>query len=115
MILAAVGSFGVVSRTVAARTTEIGIRIALGSPRWRVLSEVVGSSMTLAGIGVGLGLVLALILSRFIRSLLHGVVPNDPLTFSGVAVGLLFVAFLASLLPALTASRVDPMESLREE
>ncbi|MFC1662305.1 FtsX-like permease family protein [Gemmatimonadota bacterium] len=115
MVLAAVGIFGVVSRSVAARTREIGIRIALGSPRGRVLSEVVGSSMALTGVGVALGLVLALLLSQSIRTLLHGVVPTDPLSYFTVAAGLLAVAFLASLFPALAASRVDPMESLREE
>jgi len=115
LTLAAVGIFGVVSRSVAARTREIGIRIALGAPRGAVLSHVVGSSVALAGVGVGLGLILALVLSRFIRSLLHGVVPTDPLTFATVSAGLFGVAVLASLLPALGASRVNPVESLRGE
>ncbi len=115
LVLAAVGIYGVVSRTVAARTREIGIRLALGAPRARVVREVVGSSMALSGAGVGAGLLLALGLSRFIRSLLHGVVPTDPLTYAAVAAALLAVALLASLLPALAAGRVDPMRSLREE
>jgi predicted permease len=115
LLLAAVGIYGVVSRSVAARTREIGIRIALGAPRKKVLSEVVGGSMALTGVGVGLGLILAFVLTRFIRSLLHGVVSSDPLTYSAVALTLLGVAFLASLLPALSASRVDPMTSLRQE
>jgi predicted lysophospholipase L1 biosynthesis ABC-type transport system permease subunit len=115
VVLAAVGIYGVVSRSVAARTREIGIRIALGAPRSRVLSEVVAASVALSSVGVGLGLILAFVLTRFIRSLLHGVVPSDPLTYSAVALGLLSVAFAASLLPALGASRVDPMESLRQE
>jgi putative ABC transport system permease protein len=115
LVLAGVGIYGVVSRSVASRTREIGIRIALGAKRARVVKEVVGQSVAIAGIGVGMGLVLALLLSRFIRSLLHGVVPTDPLTYSSVALVLFAVAVLASLVPALTASRVDPMESLREE
>jgi ABC-type antimicrobial peptide transport system permease subunit len=115
MLLAAVGIFGVLSRAVAARTREIGIRIALGAPRGKVIREVVVGSMALTGAGVVLGLILAWGLSRFIRSMLHGVVPNDPLTYSIVAAALLSVALLASLVPALTASRVDPMDSLREE
>jgi putative ABC transport system permease protein len=115
MLLAAVGIFGVVSRSVAARTREIGIRIALGAPGSRVLREVVGGSVGLAAAGVGLGLVLAFILSRFIRSMLHGVVPTDPLTYGVVAVGLFAVAVLASLIPAIGATRVSPVTSLKEE
>lgn len=115
MVLAAVGIYGVVSRSVVARTREIGIRIALGAPRTRVMREIVGGSVGLAGAGIGVGLVLALILSRFIRSLLHGVVPNDPLTYGVVALTLFGVAVLASLIPAAMAARVSPMESLRGE
>ena len=72
-------------------------------------------SVFLAGIGVALGLGIAFTLARFIRSLLHGVLPTDPLTYALVALGLLAVALLASLIPATAASRVDPMESLRSE
>jgi putative ABC transport system permease protein len=115
VFLAAVGIFGVVSRSVAARTREIGIRIALGAQQMKVLREVVTQSMILTGGGLLLGLGLALVLSRFVRSLLHGVVPTDPLTYATVAVGLFVVAALASFIPAMAASRVDPMESLREE
>jgi putative ABC transport system permease protein len=115
MLLAAVGIFGVVSRSVAARTREIGIRIALGAPRKTVIGQVVCGSMALTGAGVVVGLVLAWVLSRFIRSMLHGVVATDLLTYTLVAAALLSVALLASLVPALTASRVDPMNSLREE
>ena len=115
MFLAAVGIFGVVSRSVAARTREIGIKIALGAPASRVLTEVAGNSVALAAVGVGLGLALAFILSRFIRSLLHGVVPTDPLTYGVVALGLFAVAVLASLIPALGATRVSPVTSLKEE
>ena len=115
LVLAGIGIYGVVSRSVAARTREIGIRVALGAGRSVVVRQVVRQSMGIAGIGVVLGLVLALVLSRFIRGFLHGVVPTDPLTYSSVAAVLFAVAVLASFVPALTASRVDPMESLREE
>ncbi|MGW8265023.1 MAG: ADOP family duplicated permease [Longimicrobiales bacterium] len=115
MVLAAVGIFGVVSRSVAARTREIGIRIALGAQRGKVLGDVVRDSVVLAGVGVGVGLGLALVLSRFIRSLLHGVVPSDPLTYATVALTLFGVAVLASLIPALGAMRVNPVESLQGE
>ena len=115
LVLAAVGIFGVVSRSVAARTREIGIRIALGARRKTVVQQVVRQSVTLVAVGVGAGLALALILSRFIRSFLHGVVPTDPITYGSVSLILFGVAVLASLIPALSASRVDPIESLREE
>lgn len=115
MVLAGVGIYGVVARSVAARTREIGIRIAMGAKRSLVVRQVMGQSVGLAGIGVALGLALALALSRFIRGFLHGVVPTDPLTYGSVALVLFGVAVIASLMPAITASRVDPMESLREE
>jgi putative ABC transport system permease protein len=115
MILAAVGIFGVVSRSVAARTREIGIRIALGAPASQVVREVSRNSLVLAGVGIGVGLILAFVLSRFIRSMLHGVTATDPLTYGLVAVILFGVAVLASLIPASRASRVSPVTSLREE
>ena len=115
LVLAGIGIYGVVSRSVAARTREMGIRIALGAQRSRVVRQVVRQSIGIAGIGVVLGLTLALAFSRFIRGFLHGVVPTDPLTYSSVALLLFAVAVLASFVPALTASRVDPMASLREE
>jgi ABC-type antimicrobial peptide transport system permease subunit len=115
LVLAGVGIYGVVSRAVAARTREIGIRLALGAQQTRVVREVVTRSVSLATGGVLAGLALALILSRFIRSLLHGVAYTDPPTYTVVALLILSVAVLASLVPAFRASRVDPMESLREE
>jgi predicted permease len=115
LVLAGIGIYGVVSRSVAARTREIGIRIALGARRSKVVRQVVGQSVGIAGVGVILGLGLALTLSRFIRGFLHGVVPTDPLTYSSVALVLFAVAAFASFVPAVMASRVDPMESLREE
>jgi len=115
MVLAAVGIYGVVSRSVVARTREIGVRIALGAQRHVVLKEVVGGSMALVSVGITLGLVLALLLSRLIRSLLHGVVPTDPITYVTVAFLLLGVAGLASLIPAIGAARLNPVESLKGE
>jgi len=115
LLLAAVGIYGVVSRAVAARTREIGIRLALGAQQTRVVREVVGRSAILAAAGVACGLILASFLSRFIQSLLHGVAHTDPATYLAVAMLILTVALLASLVPALRASRVDPMHSLREE
>lgn len=115
LILAAVGIYGVVSRSVAARTREIGIRIALGAPGARVMGEVVRGSLILSGTGIALGLVLALILSRLMRSLLHGVVPTDPLTYLTVPLILFGVAVAACIIPASAAARVSPMATLKEE
>jgi putative ABC transport system permease protein len=115
LVLAGIGIYGVVSRSVASRTREIGLRIALGAGRSLVVRQVVGQSVALAAVGVVLGLGLALALSRFIRGFLHGIAPTDPLTYLSVAFGLFGVAIIASLLPALNAARIDPMESLREE
>lgn len=115
LVLAGVGIYGVVARSVAVRTREIGIRIAMGAKRSQIIRQVVGQSVVLSGTGVVLGLALALGLSRFIRGFLHGVVPTDPLTYASVASVLFGVAVVASLVPATTASRIDPMESLREE
>jgi putative ABC transport system permease protein len=115
LILAAVGIFGVVSRSVTARTREIGIRIALGAQRGEILAGVVGGSVALAAVGIGLGVVLALVLSRFIRSMLHGVVATDPLTYVSVAVGLFAVAVLASLIPAFGVTRANPAKALQGE
>jgi ABC-type antimicrobial peptide transport system permease subunit len=115
LILAAVGIYGVVSRAVAARTREIGIRMALGAKQTTVVREVITRSVALAAGGVLAGLALALVLSRFIQSLLHGVAYTDPLTYAIVAVLIFSVAVMASLVPAFRASRVDPTHSLKEE
>ncbi len=114
LILAVVGVHGVLSYTVAQRTREIGIRMALGADRRQVRTLVLGQGVRLAGIGLGLGLVGALALSRGLRSMLFGVGRADPVTFVGVAAILGGVALLASWLPARRASRTDPAVVLKE-
>ncbi len=115
ILLALIGVHGVLAYTVAERSAETGIRMALGASRGDVLRSVVGEGMALAGVGVALGLAAALAGSRLLASLLFGVAPRDPDTYAGVVILVLGVAALASLVPALRATRADPVASLRAE
>ena len=114
-VLTAVGLYGVISYTVAQRTREMGIRLALGADRNAILGMVVKSGTLLACSGAVIGLAAAFLLTRLIASLLFGVGPTDPLTFLCVPVALISVAILASYVPARRAARVDPMVALRYE
>ena len=113
LILAAVGIYGVMSYSVAQRTREIGIRMALGAQRSDVLKMTVMQGVKLVGIGVLIGVGAALVLTRVMASLLFGVSATDPVTFASISFVLIAVALLASYIPALRATRIDPMVALR--
>jgi putative ABC transport system permease protein len=115
LVLAAVGIYGVISYSVAQRTRDIGIRMALGASQSDVLRDVLGLGLRLIGIGLLLGLAGALAATRVLSSLLFGVRSTDALTFTAASLILLTVALLASYLPARRATRVDPIVALRYE
>ena len=115
LVLAAVGIYGVMSYSVAQQTREIGIRIALGAKRADVLRMTVLQALKLVGAGLVCGLAVAFVLTRVMASLLFGISATDPLTFISIAVVLLGVALVASYLPALRATRIDPMIALRAQ
>jgi putative ABC transport system permease protein len=115
LLLAITGIYGVVSYSVAERTREIGIRVALGAQRSDVLRMVLRQGLILAGFGIGIGLAAALALTRLMTSLLFGTSASDPTTFACVAGLLLMVALSACCLPARSAMKIDPMVALRYE
>jgi putative ABC transport system permease protein len=115
LLLAALGLYGALAYSVAQRTRELGVRMALGAQRNDLLRMVVNNGMKLAVIGIGLGIAGGLLVARLIASLLFGVAPTDLPTFVGVGVVLFMVALAASYIPAMRATRVDPMVALRYE
>ena len=115
LLLAMIGVFGVINYSVAQRTHEIGIRIALGAQRSDVFKLVVGQGLLLVLVGVVMGTAGAVALTRFIEGMIYGVSPTDGLTFVVVSLIVTMVAFLACYLPARRATRVDPLVALRYE
>jgi ABC-type antimicrobial peptide transport system permease subunit len=115
LLLAAIGTYGVLSHMVTQHRREIGIRMALGAERALVLRSVMGHGLKLTGVGLVAGLAAALVLTRLMETLLFDVRPNDPATLAGVAVLITAVAAAASLIPAFRATRVDPIVALKDE
>jgi putative ABC transport system permease protein len=115
LLLAAAGIFGVMSYSVTQRTQEIGIRLALGAQRYDVLCLIIGQGMRFVAAGVVLGLIGVIVCTRLLQSLLFGVGATDLPTMFAVTLILTAVAFVACLLPARRASRVDPIIALRAE
>jgi predicted lysophospholipase L1 biosynthesis ABC-type transport system permease subunit len=115
LLLAAIGTYGVLSYMVAQRRREIGIRMALGANQGRVLAEVLKQGLVLTTVGIVAGLAGAFVLNRLIASLLFGVQPTDPPTMMGVAAMIALVAAVACSVPARRAARVDPSVVLRNE
>ncbi len=115
LALASVGIYGVLAYSVAQRTNEIGVRLAVGAQPWQVRALVLKESTWLAGAGIAVGAVAAFGLCRLVRSMLYGIRPDDPVTMIGGIFILLSVALAASWIPARRAARLDPMEALRHE
>jgi len=115
LLLAALGIYGVISYLVSERTQEIGIRLALGAQRGKIMAMVLRQGLGLAMAGAALGLVGSVIVSHLMAGLLYGVRPTDPVTFVGVAILLIGIALLACYIPARRAMRVDPIIALRYE
>lgn len=115
LVLATIGIYGVMAYLVSQGVRELGIRMALGATPSAILRLIVGQGLVVAVAGIALGLMVALVMTRFMASLLFGIEPNDPLTFAAMAILLTLVAAVASSIPAVRAARIDPMVSLRSE
>jgi predicted permease len=115
LALSCIGLYGLMAYNVARRTSEMGIRKALGAQPFDVAWPILGEALSLAAIGIAIGLPVALALVRVIRGIFYGVEPYDPLTMIGAAILMITVAALAAWIPARRAAKIDPMEALRYE
>ena len=115
VLVACVGLYGTISYSVARRTSEIGVRIALGASPDRVMRQVLGETAWLVGIGAVAGVALAMVALRYTETLLYGLSPRDPATLAGSALALVIIGLLAGVIPARRAARIDPLTALRLE
>jgi predicted lysophospholipase L1 biosynthesis ABC-type transport system permease subunit len=115
LLLAMVGLYGIMAYITAERTTEVGIRMALGAQRGNILRLILGQSFAMVAVGAIAGLLLALGTNRFLGTLLYGVSPTDPRTYATVVLLLGLVAFVATYIPARRATRIEPILALRHE
>ncbi|MGA8741659.1 MAG: ABC transporter permease [Terracidiphilus sp.] len=115
LFLAAIGIFGVMANLVGEQTREIGVRLAMGAPRERVLAMILRRASWLTSVGLGCGLLLAFGLAQLVANLLRGVSPHDPVIFVGVSTAIATIALASSWIPARHAAKVDPMQALRGE
>jgi putative ABC transport system permease protein len=115
LLLASIGLYGVLSYTVALRTSEIGLRMALGARPANVVGAVVRHALTLSAVGAVLGIGGAFAVTRLLASMLFGISPTDPITFAGVSVVIALVAIIASYVPARRAAAIDPAVALRSD
>ena len=115
LLLAAIGTYGVVSYSTAQRTFEIGMRVALGASRRRIFGFVLGQSLRLVVTGLALGVITSLVLMRMLVSFLYGTAATDPIIFILVCAVLVFIALLAGYIPARRVASIDPSTALRVE
>jgi ABC-type antimicrobial peptide transport system permease subunit len=114
-LIAAIGLYGVMAFTVAQRTREIGVRIALGAVSGDILRGVMAEALMLVGVGLAAGCIGAALLARLIANLLYGISATDPMTYAASGIVLVAVGAGAAYLPARRAARIDPMSALRSE
>jgi ABC-type lipoprotein release transport system permease subunit len=115
LLLSGIGLYGLLAYGVAQRTSEIGVRMALGAERASVRWMIVKQSLVLVGLGLGLGIPAAVVGTAMVESMLFGLTPHDPATLAGATVMMVAVSLAAAYVPAVRASRVDPMVALRAE
>jgi ABC-type antimicrobial peptide transport system permease subunit len=115
LLVTAIGLYGTLAYSTARRTSEIGVRMALGAQRMQVMAMVFGENVTVAALGAGAGLGVALLVSRALASFLYGTSPRDPWVLLGSVAALTVIASAASLIPALRAARIEPMAAIRCE
>jgi ABC-type antimicrobial peptide transport system permease subunit len=114
LLLSAIGIYGLIASSVAERTREFGIRLALGSPILRAIREIALPGIVLSGTGLLIGCALARAASKLLKSMIWGIEPGDPVSFLAAVAALLLVALLASVLPSLRVAKINPAETLRE-